>query len=81
MMYIETSAKTGANVQEAFVGLADRTTCLKLTVDIFKELDLSRPISQFPDSEVKMLESHGVKVGPRRAAIVVAPLSSTSSCC
>ena len=75
LMYIETSARKGTNVDQAFEMLANR---------VYDTFDLSRSVSQMSDVEIKTLESHGVKVGPRRPAIMINPLNSAStsdSCC
>nr|KAJ3418374.1 Ras- protein Rab-2A [Polyrhizophydium stewartii] len=76
LLYLETSAKTGFQVEQAFLLLANT---------IFNSLDLARDVSQLSDADIKQLEQHGVKVGPRRPAVVVAPsVQSTqagSACC
>ncbi|KAI8915701.1 ras family-domain-containing protein [Gorgonomyces haynaldii] len=72
LLYLETSAKTGHQVDQAFVGLANH---------IFETLHLERDISQLSDTEIKQLEANGVKVGPRRPAVLVSPPQQSSSTC
>ncbi|KAH9258766.1 hypothetical protein BASA81_002830 [Batrachochytrium salamandrivorans] len=76
LLYLETSAKTGHQVEQAFLVLGN---------GIFNSLNLSRDISQLSDADIKQLEQHGVKVGPRRPAVIVSPLvqssQSNSACC
>ncbi|KAJ3305220.1 Ras- protein Rab-2-B [Kappamyces sp. JEL0829] len=72
LLYIETSAKSGKNVEELFTTLAQ---------EVFRSLNLGRDISQYSDADIKKLESHGVKVGPRKPLVMVGPPTATSSCC
>ena len=74
LLYLETSARTGSQVEYAFVSL---------TQHIFDALQLNGDVTQLSDGDIKKLELNGVKVGPRRPAIIVAPQTSTpsSSCC
>ncbi|KAJ3033997.1 hypothetical protein HK097_004651, partial [Rhizophlyctis rosea] len=57
LLYLETSAKTGENVDEAFMNLAST---------IYDSLNLSRDVSDLTDADLRRLEKHGVKIGPRR---------------
>ncbi|KAL5040140.1 hypothetical protein RTP6_007189 [Batrachochytrium dendrobatidis] len=76
LLYLETSAKTGFQVEQAF---------LVLGTNIFNSLDLSRDVSQLSDADIKQLEQHGVKVGPRRPAVIVSrsvqSQQNNVSCC
>lgn len=73
LLYIEASAKTGSNVQEAFLQLSEK---------IFNSLNLRRIATQFSEDEIKRLENHGVRVGPRRPMVLVGrEASNQSSCC
>ncbi|KAJ3389432.1 hypothetical protein HDU84_008764 [Entophlyctis sp. JEL0112] len=62
LLFVETSAKSGENVAGAFLGI---------TGAIYESLglDSGRDVGSFTDAEVRRLEAHGVKFGPRRAAI------------
>ncbi|KAI8899511.1 ras family-domain-containing protein [Globomyces pollinis-pini] len=74
LLYLEASAKTGLNVEEAFTSLAST---------IFHSLNLSRDISQCSDAELKALEQNGVKVGPRKPLVLVTPTTNSvgGGCC
>ncbi|KAI8855248.1 ras family-domain-containing protein [Chytridium lagenaria] len=75
LIYFEASAKTGQSVEEAFLAVATH---------IFDHLRLDREISSFSEQELRKLEAHGVKVGPKRPVNLVAGPASPpqqNGCC
>ncbi|KAJ3103170.1 Ras- protein Rab-2A [Phlyctochytrium bullatum] len=76
LIYFEASAKTGQSVEDAFLTMA--TT-------IFENLRLDRDASSFTEQELRKLEAHGVKVGPRKPVNLVAGPTNAqpqqSGCC
>ncbi len=58
---------------------------MSLAHDVYTSLNLTRDISQYSDSDIKRLESHGVKVGPRKPLVLVsssgAGTEKSLSCC
>ncbi|KAI8806969.1 P-loop containing nucleoside triphosphate hydrolase protein [Cladochytrium replicatum] len=74
LLYLETSAKTGENVDGAFESLAQH---------IFDNLNLSREVGSLSELELKRLEQHGVRVGPRAPQLLAAPPTVTEAkpCC
>ncbi|KAI8805877.1 ras family-domain-containing protein [Cladochytrium replicatum] len=74
LLYLETSAKTGENVDGAFESLAQH---------IFDNLNLSRELGSLSELELKRLEQHGVRVGPRAPQLLAAPptASEAKPCC
>jgi hypothetical protein len=62
LLYFESSAKSGEQVEEAFLSLA--TT-------IFDHLKLDRDPSTLSEQELRKLEGHGVKVGPKRPVTLI----------
>ncbi|KAJ1532627.1 Ras- protein Rab-4A, partial [Nowakowskiella sp. JEL0078] len=74
LLYVETSAKTGDNVDGAFESLAEV---------IFESLNLTRDLTTLGESELKRLEQHGVRIGPRVPNLLLAPSSQNDSrsCC
>ncbi|KAI9336757.1 ras-related protein rab-2B-like protein [Obelidium mucronatum] len=58
LLYTEASAKSGDNVAVAFLSVAGV---------VFESLGLDgRDVSSFGEEEIRRLEAHGVKFGPRR---------------
>ncbi|KAI9203115.1 ras-related protein rab-2A-like protein [Polychytrium aggregatum] len=74
LLYIETSAKSGENVEEAFLELAQ---------EIYSALNLSQDLTQIPEADLRRLEQHGVKIGPKRTLNINpnAPSSTSSPQC
>lgn len=74
MSYIETSAKSGLNVQECFQILAKT---------VFEDLKLDRNPTDLSSEEVKKLEAIGVKIGPKTPIILIDPSKNenTTNCC
>ncbi|KAI8616838.1 ras family-domain-containing protein [Chytriomyces sp. MP71] len=85
LLYTEASAKTGENTANAFLAVASL---------VFDSLGLAeRDVASFKDEEIRKLEAHGVKFGPRRVVglsgsspITVQPLGArdqgkASGCC
>ncbi|KAJ3415987.1 Ras- protein Rab-2A [Chytridiales sp. JEL 0842] len=77
LLYFESSAKSGENVEEAFLALA---------TSIFDHLKLERDPSTLSEQELRKLEGHGVKVGPKRPVNLIpgpaAPANGASgNCC
>ncbi|KAJ3099980.1 Ras- protein Rab-2A [Phlyctochytrium planicorne] len=76
LIYFEASAKSGQSVQEAFLAVAS---------NIFTHLKLDRDISSFSEQELRKLEAHGVKVGPKKPVHLVAgpapPTQQSGGCC
>ncbi|KAJ3332297.1 hypothetical protein HDU76_000725 [Blyttiomyces sp. JEL0837] len=63
LMYFESSAKTGENVEEAFLSVASA---------IYEHLRLERDPNTLSEQEIRRMEGHGVKVGPKRPANLLA---------
>ncbi|KAJ3232138.1 Ras- protein Rab-2A [Chytriomyces hyalinus] len=58
LLYTEASAKSGENVANSFLAVA---------ASVYETLNLDgRDVASFKDEEVRRLEAHGVKFGPRR---------------
>ncbi|KAI9358559.1 ras-related protein rab-2A-like protein [Zopfochytrium polystomum] len=64
LIYFEASAKSGENVEEAFLSVANA---------IFEHLRLDRDPATLTEQEVRRMEGHGVKIGPKRPVQLVAP--------
>jgi small GTP-binding protein len=69
LLYMETSAKSGFQVEDAFQILTRR---------IVQKMGLERDIVE--EAEIKRLEQSGVRVGPRKPLVLVES-TNTSSCC
>ncbi|KAJ3053817.1 Ras- protein Rab-2A, partial [Rhizoclosmatium hyalinum] len=70
LLYTEASAKTGDNVANAFLSVAGV---------VFESLGLDgRDVASFSEEEIRRLEAHGVKFGPRRVVGVTSGASGTA---
>ncbi|KAJ3218524.1 Ras- protein Rab-2A [Clydaea vesicula] len=70
MIYLETSARQGQNVDQAFTKLAE---------NIFDTFNLSRNVSEISDSEIRNMEIHGVKFGPQKPALSILPNNQSNN--
>ncbi|KAJ3129341.1 Ras- protein Rab-4A, partial [Nowakowskiella sp. JEL0407] len=74
LLYLETSAKTGDNVDGAFETLASH---------VHESLNLSRDLTTIGETELKRLEQHGVRIGTQTSGLLLTPKTqaSTNGCC
>jgi GTPase SAR1 family protein len=76
MIYLETSARQGVNVDQAFTELAQH---------IFDSYKLDRKVKDIGGEEIKNMEAHGIKFGPQKPVLNILPQGSgsgaDSGCC
>ena len=70
MLYLETSARQGVNVDGAFTELASH---------IYNHYKLDRRAGEISEGEIKSMEAHGVKFGPTKPIISLSPSNAPSS--